>query len=558
MTDSPLSPDLTELPSTPDGWRYLVGLLPRFDPFADVVIPGLGKCEFRPKKASRAIGFFHNALHHVEGALARQPFVLQRWQQAQIANLFGWYRPDGTRRFRTCMDYEPRKNGKTPKAAGVGLFLLYADGEWGAEVQCAASCADQASKLFRHASGMIRQDDDMRTASKILDSYAERKIIYQDTESVFKVINAEASHQHGGNPHGVIIDELHALPNHELYNTLRTSMASANRPNSLFLAITTADFDRESPCNDMLDYAKKVRDGVISDPSFLPVIYEADREDDYQSPETWRKANPNLGISVSEEFLSRESKRASVEASYRDEFRRLHCNIKTEQAHAWIDLAIWDQNIGDIDPDPGHLIGNRCMIGVDLSSTRDITAVVAVFEVDGRYVWVPRLFLPEDAVNASRSDRAPYASWVEDGFLETTPGRRVDYNRIKDVIVEMAEAYRAEEIDIDPWNCENLRRSLEQDHGLTVVEFRQGYKTMSPACKSLDKLLGDGRIVHGGHPVLRWMASCAAVTVDPAENIKIVKNKSTGRVDGLIAGTMATHRLAVTAMEESGDAIVLV
>lgn len=542
---SPLSPNLEQLPENDSQWEYLLEMLPGYSPFADPVIPGMGECYFDPDEAHRVISIFHQVFVHIEGALAGKPFLLQRWQQSQIANLFGWKRPDGYRRFARCLDYEARKNGKTPKSAGVALVLCCFDGEQGADVQLAASAGKQAAKLFRHVRGMAEADEELDALVEFADNMQERKLRYDNTGSFIQVLNAEASSEHGGNPHGVIFDELHAMPNHELFNTLSTSMASENRKQSLFLAITTADYDRESPCNDMYDYACKVRDGVIQDATFLPVIFDNPPTADYRKRETWVRANPNLGVSVSERFLEREAKRAEIEPGFREEFRRLHCNIKTGHAHEWIDLTVWDDNVGATYTDD-DLYGYPCHIGVDLSSTTDMTAVVAVWALPDAYVWRPTFFLPAAMMDHVRKDKAPYGAWVEDGLIRVTEGRAVDYGTVEREIVDIATRFNATEVDMDPYNAGSVISRLENEHGIEVVTIAQSFLGIGPACKALKKLVLENKIAHGGHPVLRWNVTGAHVVTDGPENEKIIKSKSTSRVDGLIAGIMATHRLVET------------
>ena len=525
-------------------------MLPGYDPFEDTEIAGVGDCYFDEEAAVRVLRFFHEHLTHIEGTMARQPFILQRWQQSQLANLFGWKRPDGHRRYRTCFDYEARKNGKTPKAAGVALYLNYYDNEWGAEIQCAASSGDQASKLYRHAKGMALKHKHMgsKQVTKFHDSVAERKIVYGERGNFIKVLNAEAHTQHGGNPHGIICDELHAWPNWDLFNVLRTSMASANRSQSLMLIITTADYDRPSPCNDMLDYARAVIDGTVSDPTFLPVLYENSPEADYEDPETWRRANPNIGVSVSEEFLSQESKRARRNASYRDEFKRLHCNIVTSTSTSWIDLAEWDTNQGLVS-DGAELAGHPAIMGVDLSATRDMTAIVTVIDVDGVYLWIPRFFIPEGFLPNAGRFKSVYEQFVSDGLLTVTEGESVDYMRVEESILADVALYGVSEVHFDRALGGSIMSRCQNEHGLTVVEVNQGIASMSPMLKTVDGLVGARKIDHRGHGILRWNVAGAMKKIDENENIKLLKNKSTSRIDGLIAGTMATHRLV--SMSES-------
>lgn len=544
------------LPESEAEWHELLMQIPGFDPFACNHIKGVGDCYFDQASARRAIDFIETQLCHVEGAVARMPFILESWERCIIANLFGWLRPGGSRRFREVMVYIARKNGKTPLAAAIALYMLFADGEIGAVVQCAATSHGQASKLFRHAAGMVRLNKGLRGRTKILNSNAERKLVYEATESTLEAIHASPEGQHGGNPSCVVVDELHAFPDFEFYGVLRTSMASANRRHSIFLVITTADVDRDSPCNEMREHAVRVRDGLVDDPTFLPAIYEGDVDDDYREESTWRKANPNLGVSVSIDYLRSEAKKAESHPSIRNDFKRLNCNIRTSVVSAWIDVHEWDQNVGGSDP-ARDLDGWPCAIAVDLSATRDMTAVVTVLKVDDVFVWIPRYFVPEGFIPLAGRYQRMYEDWAEDGVLTVTEGETVDYALVEDSIVADAEIYRADEIHFDRKFGGSMMSRLQDEHGLTVVEVNQGITSMSPMLKLVDTLVGRRRIDHRGHPILRWNIGGAMVKKDENENIKLVKNKSTSRIDGLIAGTMATFRLAATAEEGSEDAIVL-
>lgn len=532
-----LQADLRVLPETVGEWEWLLGLLPDYDPFADSE-----GYFFEAELAVKAIRFFHECLNHIEGKVARTPFLLERWQQSYLANLFGWVDGSGYRRYRESLLYVPRKNGKTPLAAGVCNYVLFCDGEIGADIISSASTKDQASLLYRHAKGMVELEPELASRANIYKGTGHRSIVYEAEGSSYKVIAADADSTHGGNPHLVLIDELHAQPNRELVDVLRTSMASANRAQSLLLYITTADFDRPSVCNETYNFAKKVCEGTVSAPYFLPAIYEIDRGDDWTDEAVWAKANPNLGVSVSLEYLRRECKRAQEEPSYENTFRRLHLNQKTEQAERWLQLAVWDACDEDI-PD-AELAGADCWVALDLSSTQDITALVGVFDVGGRLAVRTRFWVPGASIQLrSRRDRVPYDAWAREGWITETDGDVVDYDQVKAAALAFAGEYRAKlrEIGIDPWNATQLSTQLEAE-GAPVVHVRQGYATMSPAMKEFERRLVGRLLAHGGNPVLRWMAANVVVKRDDADNIKPSKSKSTERIDGIVALAMAIYR----------------
>lgn len=489
--------------------------------------------------AARAVAFFKEVLHHTKGEWAGRPFQLERWQQRDVIEpLFGWRRPDGTRKYRTVYVEVPRKNGKSTLAAGVGLYLTFADGEPGAEVYSAAADREQAAIVFDTAKGMIEAESELASRSTSF----RRSIVVPQTGSSYKVLSADAPTKHGLHAHGVIVDELHAQPNRELYDVLVTSTGARRQP--IVFLITTAGYDRHSICWELHDYALKVRDGVVRDDSFLPVIYAADAEDDWTEEATWRKANPGLGTTVKLDYLRQECERAREMPAAQNTFRRLHLNQWTEQADRWIDLAVWDRNAGAT-PDT-VLEGRPCYGGLDLSSTTDLSSLVLVFPLDdGRFALRAKFWMPDENVHKrAERDRVPYDVWVREGLITATPGPVVDYAFIREEVAGALSRYQVREIAYDPWNATQLVTQL-QDDGALMVEFRQGFASMSAPTKEFEKLLRAGRIAHEGNAVLRWMAANVSVKQDPAGNLKPDKSESTARIDGIVASIMGIGRATV-------------
>lgn len=484
--------------------------------------------------AERAVGFFRDCLTHTKGEWAGQPLELSDWQANNIIRpLFGWKRPDGTRRYRTAFIMIPRKAGKSTLAAGIGLYLLFADGEPGAEIYSAAADRDQAGIVFDMARGMV-------AASPMLEKRAEsfkRSLVVPGTGSSYKVLSADAYTKHGLSAHGIIFDEVHAQPTRELWDVLTTSVGARRQP--LTVAITTAGYDRHSLCFELYDYAVKVRDGVIDDPGFLPVIYEAGQDDDWKDPTTWRKAHPGIGVSVKEEFFAEECAKAQHLPAYENTFRRLYLNQWTEQDARWISLDTWDACNGAL-PD---LEGRECFAGLDLASTTDIAALVLVFPMPGGLFVMPFFWVPHEGMRRrSERDRVPYDAWVRDGLLEATEGDVIDYDVIRKRINDLAERYRIREIAVDRWNATQISTQLTSD-GFEMVGFGQGMASMSGPMKELERRLLARELGHGGHAVLRWMAANVSARQDEAGNIKPDKAKSSGRIDGIVATIMAIGRL---------------
>jgi phage terminase large subunit-like protein len=521
-------------------WLRLLALLPGYDCYRDA-----NGFRFDAPAADMACDFFAECLRHIEGEKAGSPFTLEPWQQALIGCLFGWKRADGYRRYREAFIYIPRKNGKTPLAAGIANFVLFCDAERGQQNIVAAADSDQASLLFRHAAGMVESEPELATRADVYRGYGQRSIVRKDDPSAFRVVSSDARTKHGGNLHLGIVDELHAQPDRELVDVIRTSMASANRRQPLFVCITTADIERMSICNESYDYACKVRDGIIKDSAYLPVVYEAKPEDDWTSEATWAKANPNLGVSVSVEYLRRECAKAREIPAYENTFKRLHLNIRTQQDVRWIPLERWDacdSVVADAD-----LLHRTCFAGLDLGSTRDLTALVLAFPVDERIVWKPYFWVPEETMHERvRRDRVPYDVWVRLGLMKTTPGNTTDYDFIRRDINEIANQYAIQEMAVDRlFQGAQLSTQLQAD-GFNIITFGMGYASMTAPTKELERLIFGKQLVHNANPVLRWMAANVAVSTDAAGNIKPDKAKATERIDGIVAGIMALGRLNAT------------
>lgn len=523
-------------------------LLPGYDPYATG-----GACLFDPKRASSAVRFFEEHLKHVEGAMAGKPFALEKWQRAMIANLFGWRKRDefgrDVRRYREVMLFVARKNGKTPLAAGICLLVLFFDGEAGAQIYSAAAEREQAALLFRHARGMVEQSPMLLSRADIFKGVGHRSIgLKSDPASVYKVLTADAETKHGGNTHLALIDELHAQPNRDLVDVMQTSMASANRKQPLLIHITTAGYDRHSICYEKYDYACKVRDGIIDDPSFLPVIYEAGADSDWTDETVWEKANPNLDVSVSREYLRRECKRAKESPAYENTFKRLHLNLWTEQDVRWLNMERWDLCAGLQENETPvrwrermleELRGRECWAGLDLASTTDVAALSLLFPDDDGYIVLPFFWIPGENARARQNrDRVPYVTWEREGWLTMTDGDSIDHEAIRQTVNELGTQYELKQIQVDRWNATHLVTQLQGD-GFSVELFGQGFQSMSAPTKELEVLMLAERLRHGGNPVLRWMAGNVSIKQDAAGNMKPDKEKSTEKIDGIVATVMA-------------------
>ncbi len=512
-------------------------LIPGYDPF-ETAPEGYW---FDHNEAAETIQFVELFCTHVKGELAGTPLLLEDWQKAFFANLFGWKRPDGTRRYRECLLFIARKNSKTTMAAAVILAVLFRDNEPGCEVYSAASERDQARLCFEIVTAMIRGQDELESMAELF------KYSLTANGGSYKALSSEAGSKHGFNAHLVVNDELHAHKTPELTEVLMTSMGSRRQP--LAVHMTTSDFERpNSICNQIHDHASKVRDGILEDAAFLPVIYEATIDDDWTDPVVWAKANPNLGISVKNDYMNRKCEKAKNELSFENTFKRLHLNIRTEQETRFLAMEKWDLCDGRLWALP-DLNGKACFGGLDLASTSDVSALVLAFPLEDdiyaikSFFWIPE----ETAVKRSKADRLAYAQWCAAGLMKATDGATCDYSVIRHDINELAKQYDIREIAVDPWNARQLQTQLREEDGWgdRVIDHRQGFISMSGPTKDLDRLVISGLLVHGGNPVLRWMASNTVVKTDPAGNLKPDKEKSAEKIDGIVALIMALGRAAL-------------
>lgn len=484
---------------------------------------------FDKKAAARVVRFFERELIHIKGEAAGQRFALQRWQRKLLRRLFGWKsRETGLRKYRTFYLELPRKNGKSAFGSGLALYLLDADGENGAEVMSAAADTEQAAIVFETAKQMVLANPKLSSRIEIF----KRSLVVHSTASVYKVVSAEANTKHGANLSAVVIDELHAQPNRELTDVLVTSMAYRQQPLTIFL--TTAGYDKNSICWEYHDYAERVSKGIIKDPTFLGVIFAASQDDDWRLESTWRKANPNYGVTVKPEYLKEQALKAQEVIAYENTFKRLHLNIWTEQDSRWLPIERWDACALDFQEE--ELIGKRCFVGVDLATTTDITAVCLLFPwEDGKYRIKTEFFVPKDAVGVrTKRDRVPYDLWVQQGFIHATPGAVCDYDFVRQAFKSWGERYRIENVVIDRWNATQLATQLQGD-GLDVAFFGQGFASMSAPTKELNSLILSERINYRPNGVMRWMVSNVAVEQDAGGNIKPSKKRSKEKIDGVVA-----------------------
>ena len=442
--------------------------------------------------------------------------------------------------------------GKSELAAAIALLLTCGDNEERAEVYGCAADRNQASIVFNVDADMERMCLALAKRDKILDSM--KRLIYKPTGSVYQVLSADIKNKHGFNTHGVVFDELHTQPNRKLYDVMTKGSGDA-RMQPLYFLITTAGDNQNSICWEVHQKAVDIINGRKTDPTFYPVIYGADLEDDWTDPKVWKKANPSLGITVTMDKVKAAFESARQNPAEENSFRQLRLNQWVKQAVRWMPMDKWDACAFKVDVE--KLKGRVCYGGLDLSSSTDITAFVLVFppiDEDDKYSIMPFFWIPEENIDLRvRRDHVNYDLWEKQGFLKTTEGNVVHYAFIESFIEELGLDYNIREIAFDRWGAVQMTQNLE-GMGFTVVPFGQGFKDMSPPTKELMKLTLEEKLAHGGHPVLRWMMDNIFIRTDPAGNIKPDKEKSTEKIDGAVATIMALDR-AIRCGGETGSSV---
>ena len=490
-------------------------------------------------KANRAVMFIEN-LCHTKGKWAGKRFWLFPWQEQIVRDIFGIVKEDGNRQFRTAYVEIGKKNGKSELAAAIALYLLFADNEPSAEVYGAAADRQQASIVFDVANQMVKMSPALMKRSKIMA--AGKRIVNYSNAGFYQVLSAEVGTKHGLNVSGLVLDEVHAQPNRKLYDVLTKGSGDA-REQPLFFLITTAGTDRESICYELHSKALDILEGRKIDYTFYPVVYGLTDEDDWHDEANWYKANPSLGHTIKIERVREAYREAMDNPAEENVFKQLRLNMWVSSLTRFIPENIY--NLGNEPINMEDLKGRDCYGGLDLSSTGDITAFVLMFpprDENEKYIMLPFFWIPEDTIPLRvRRASVPYDVWHQQGYLMATEGNVIHYGFIEKFIEDLGKQYHILEIAFDRWGATQMVQDLE-GMGFTVVPFGQGFKDMSPPTKEFYKLLMEGNIIHGGNPIMSWMAGNVVVERDPAENIKPTKAKSPEKIDGIVAAIMALDR----------------
>jgi len=495
--------------------------------------------------AQRAIDFFPAVLRLAEGEHAGRPFVLQPSQAFIVGSLFGWKGPDGYRRFRTAYVEMGKGNGKSPLAGGIGLYMLSADGEVAAQCFAAATTREQAHILFEDAVKMVQRSPALRRRLTLSGRRKVFNIAYPETGSFFRPISSEGKTLDGKRVHFGAVDELHVHPNAVVVDKLRAG--TKGRTQALLLEITNSGVDRLSVCYQHHDYSIRILQETFEDDSWFAYVCALDEGDDWRDPAVWLKANPLLGVSITEKYLAEQVREATGMPAKESIVRRLNFCAWVDAANPWIDGTLWRRC--EIDFEIEKLRGQRCSLAIDLSAKKDLTALGVVFNQPHGHdafveFWTPADTLKERAL----SDRVPYDVWVRDKQITAVPGKSIDYAWVVQRLGELNALFEIESVAFDPWRIEDLRRELEAAGlNLPLVPHSQGFQGgskegqlwMPRSVDVLEQAVLQSKLHVKRNPALTWCSASAVLEADAKGNRVFTKRRSTGRIDGIVALAMA-------------------
>ena len=509
---------------------------------------------FDEAQAMRIIDF-KQQLRHTKGDWANPRLHdtrirLEPWQQFKDWVLFGWRRPGGYRRFTKAYIEVGRKNGKTTDGAATAnyCFLMDSPREMGPEVYCVATKKDQAKIAWEEAERQIHKQPYLQG---LIKTYKQGStIVVPGTAAQMKPLGKDSHTEDALNPHFVLIDEYHAHRDNSMLEVMESALGAREQP--LVYIITTAGFDKNSACyQEERSMAIQILERSIEPilETYFCLIYTLDEEDDWANPDVWIKANPNLGVSVRWEYLEKRIQEALQSPAKQNKIITKNLNIWTQSETRWIKDDTW-RACGAVVSEKA-LVGRKCYVGVDLSASQDITAVVYAFPPEEKgeaYQFVYRFFIPGDnIIDRERTDKVPYAYWIEHNLIMATPGNVIDYDFIEQQILIDAEKYEIQEIAYDPWKAQEIVNHL-QEGGFEMVPIFQRYSGMALPTDTFEKKMLAKEIAHNNNPIMIWMISCTEVKSDRQGNIMPMKpqrDRTGKRIDGVVASIMALHRAVV-------------
>lgn len=496
-------------------------------------------------EANESFRFFEEILRLNGGQFEGKPFILHESQKFIVGSIAGWKAADGFRRFRLAYIEEGKGNGKSPMVAGIGLKMLVGDKEPRAEVYAFAQKKDQAQILFRDAVAMVDQSPELDASLERAGGKGREWNISDPASASFFRTVASDDAQSGPRPHCAIGDEIHEHKTGMMIEMMRAGRKWRRQP--LVILITNSGTDRQSVCWHYHEYARKVCSGLVADDEFFAYVCAMDEGDDPMTDEScWPKANPLLDVAVTRKYLREQVRQAQGMPSTESIVRRLNFCEWVESANPWLVPDMW-RKAQDNDFNDELLEGRRCHGGLDLSSTTDLTALALLFEpTESDPKWRLKTFfwIPETGIaQKERTDDFSYTAARAAGWLVATPGSAVNKLFILSKLVDCSARYNLLSIGYDRWRIEELKM-LMQNEGveLPLEPVGQGFKDMAPAVDEFERMLVSGDLAHDGNSVMNWNASTVVLDTDPAGNRKPTKDRSTGRIDGIVAAVMAAGR----------------
>lgn len=492
---------------------------------------------------------FGSMIKHTSGELAGINFQFMDFQIKAIVDilatkhLIGKFQ--GLRRYQRVLIYTPKKSGKTEFGSLLNLLIFFMDKEKSKEIYSIASEIEQAKILHKAFITMIKQEPDLLEYVHITKQ--PPKVIKEDGAFTdeYEALSSTADSKDGKRPSTVFIDEGHSLVSKNLYQIMVDGMSGRREP--LEIHMSTAGYNMQNFFfRDVYTYAKKVRDGIIQDDTFYQIIFEPTEEDiakdDWKNPDLWRRVNPNMGVSPTYSYMEGKVAQAIQSEQTLIAFKTKHLNWWCNKITTWINSEVWNKNQAKIGFSKLKILKNRkCYGGLDLSSNIDLTALVLIFDDgNGGYDAIPYFWIPKDnMIERVRRDKVPYFDWIKKGLVKTTDGNVVDYAFIEKQIKRVCNFFNVKMIAYDRWNSSDLVRRLTEDEVTEMIQFGQGYSSMSAPTKQIEVLSLQGKLNHANNEVLAWNISNVAIKKDPADNIKIDKSISSERVDGAVALAMA-------------------
>lgn len=504
---------------------------------------------FDPAKGERICKFASNIVH-IKGVWIRKPIVLEPWQCFVLAIPFGWVKKEnGLRRFRKWYLEIPRKNAKSTIAAIIGLYMLLKDGEGGAEVYAGATNEKQAWEVFGPAKKMAAWSPGLKEffGVKVNANDKSPNIAVILTGSKFEPIVGKPGD--GASPSCAIIDEYHEHKDEDQLDTMQTGMGARSQP--ILMVITTGGSNQAGPCYALRLSLMAVLNGTIEDEQFFGIIWTIDKDDDWADFSVWKKANPNYGVSIFEDYLKQQHRDAINDARRQNMLLCKHLNLWVNARTAWLNMNAW-RECGDSELTIDSVKHLSCIEGLDLASSIDVAARVKVFfqDIEGKrhYYVFGEYYLPEDVLDEPTSRH--YEGWHKQGFLTLTDGNETDFGWIEQDILDDARKYQTNELAYDRYQAVSTAQRLTAQ-GMNCVEFPQQVSTMSPAMKEVEAAIKGGRLHHDCNPVLSWMMSNVVAHTDAKENVYPRKERPENKIDGAVALIMAVGRAMLHEHRES-------